>query len=77
MFQWGMFWCSSPKILWGLFRGTVLSDEVCRYYVTDKKLLSVYYAVKKCEFYVIGNNFIVYTDHKKLIYRKIISDTGI
>ena len=36
-----------------------------RYSSTDKELLSIYFAFKKCEFY-----FVVYTDHKPLILLK-------
>ena len=53
-----------------LFGGRVLSDTEQRYSTTDKELLSIYFAVKKCEFYLVGHKFVVYTDHKPLIFLK-------
>ena len=35
-----------------------------------KEFLSIYFAVKKCEFYFVGHKFVVYTDHKPLIFLK-------
>ena len=34
------------------------------------KLLGIYFAVKKCKFYLIGHKFVVYTNHKSLIFLK-------
>ena len=48
-----------------LFGRRVLSNTEQRYSTTDKELLSIYFAFKKCEFY-----FVVYTDHKPLILLK-------
>ena len=48
----------------------MLSNAEQHYSATDKELLSVYFAVKKCEFYLVGHNFVVYTDHKPLIFLK-------
>ena len=53
-----------------LFGGRILSDTEQRYSTTDKELLSIYFAVKKCEFYLVGHKFVVYTDHKPLIFLK-------
>ena len=53
-----------------LFGGRVLSDTEQRYSTTDKELLSIYFAAKKCEFYLVGHKSVVYTDHKPLIYLK-------
>ena len=52
------------------FGGRVLSDTEQRYSITDRELLSVYFAVKKCEFYLVGHKFVIYTDHKPLILLK-------
>ena len=41
-----------------------LSDTEQCYNTTDKELLSIYFAVKNCDFYLVGNKFVVYTDHK-------------
>ena len=53
-----------------LFGGRVLSDTEQRYSTTDKELLSIYFDVKKCEFYLVGHKFVVYTDHNPLIFLK-------
>ena len=53
-----------------LFGRRVLSDTEQRYNTTDKELLSLYFAVKKCELYLVGHKFVVYTDHKPLIFLK-------
>ena len=51
-----------------LIGGRCLSNAESRYCVTDKELLAIFYAVKKCEFYLTGNNFLLYTDHKPLLH---------
>ena len=56
------------------FGGRVLSETEQRYCVTDKELLAVYYAVKTCEIYLLGHQFLVYTDHKPLSYLKEFKD---
>ena len=48
----------------------ILTKAEGRYCVTDKELLGVYFAVRKCEFYLIGHMFVVYTDHEPLIHLK-------
>lgn len=53
-----------------LYGGRVLTEAESRYCVTDKELLGVYNAVRKCEFYLIGHKLVVYTDHKPLVYLK-------
>ena len=53
-----------------LFGGRILSGTEQRYSTTDKELLSIDFAVKKCEFYLVGHKFVVYTDHKQLIFLK-------
>ena len=40
----------------------------------DNELLACYFAKKKCETYVLGYDFIVYTDHKPLINLKGFKD---
>ena len=37
-------------------------------YYRHKELLGCYFAVKKCEFYLLGNEYALYTDHEPLIY---------
>ena len=57
-----------------MFRGRVLSEAEQRYATVDKELLACYFAIKKCEIYVLGYDFIVYTDHKPLINLKGFKD---
>ena len=45
-----------------MFGGRVLSEVEQRYATVDKELLACYFAIKKCEIYVLGYDFIVYTD---------------
>ena len=52
------------------FGGRTLTNCEMNYSVTDKELLSIYYACKQTEVYILGNDFIVYTDHKPLIHLK-------
>ena len=57
-----------------LFGGRSLSETESRYATTDLELLGVYFAVKKCEYYLVGNRFVVYTDHKPLVHLKAFKD---
>ena len=57
-----------------MFGGRVLSEAEQRYATADKELLTCYFATKKCEIYVLGYDFIVYTDHKPLINLKGFKD---
>ena len=57
-----------------LFGGRSLTETESRYAVTDLELLAIYFAVKKCEYYLVGNKFFVYTDHKPLIHLKAFKD---
>ena len=57
-----------------LYGGRSLNDSETRYATTDKELLGIFYAVKKCEFYLADNTIIVYTDHKPLIYLSTFKD---
>ena len=57
-----------------LFGGRLLSETERRYAVTDKELLAIFYAVKRCEVYLLGHSFVVYTDHKPLSYLKEFKD---
>ena len=52
----------------------VFSEVEQRYTTVDKELLACYFAIKKCEIYVLGYDFIVYTDHKPLINLKGFKD---
>ena len=57
-----------------IFGVRVLTDPEKRYSTADKELLGVYFAVKKYEYYLIGHQYFVYTDHKPLIYLKAFKD---
>ena len=50
------------------FGGRTLTIAERKYSVTDKELLGLYFACKKCDVYVRGHPFLVYTDHKPLTY---------
>ena len=56
------------------YGGRSLTETERRYCTTDKELLSVFYAAKQCQIYVMGYQFIVYIDHKPLIYLKSFRD---
>ena len=56
-----------------LYEGRVLSKAERNYSTTDEELLACYFAVKKCEFYILGNEFVVYSDHQPFSALKIIS----
>ena len=45
----------------------MLTDVEQRYATIDKELLPCYFAFKRCEIYILGCVFIVYTDHKPLL----------
>ena len=47
--------------------GRSLSETESRYDTTD-------FSVKKCEYYLVGNRFVVYTDHKPLVHLKASKD---
>ena len=53
-----------------LFGGRALSETEQECSNTDMKLLGIYFAVKKCKFYLIGHKFVAYTDNKSLIFLK-------
>ena len=53
-----------------IFGGRVLSEAEQRYATEDKEPLAYYFAIKKCEIYVRGYDFIVYTYQKPLINLK-------
>ena len=44
------------------------------YSTTDKELLACYFAVKKYEFYILGNEFVVYSNHQSLVHLKSFRD---
>ena len=54
--------------------GRVLSKAERNYSTTDKELLACYFAVKKCEFYISGNEFVVYSDDQPLGHLKSFRD---
>ena len=49
-----------------VFGGRVLTNIEQRYATIVKELLACYFALKRCEIYILGYDFIVYTDHKPL-----------
>ena len=51
-----------------LYGGRTLMKAEKNYCTTDKELLGCYFAVKKCEFYLLGNEYALYTDHEPLIH---------
>ena len=57
-----------------MFGGRVLSDVERRYATIDKELLACYFAVKRSEIYLLGHEFIVYTDHKPLLSLSAFKD---
>ena len=44
------------------------------YCTMDKKLLAVFYSVKKWEVYVLRHSFLVYMGHKPLLYLQTFRD---
>ena len=56
------------------FGGRVLNQAERNYDPTNRELLGCYYAVMKCQIYVLGYEFYVYTDHKPLIYLRTFKD---
>ena len=57
-----------------IYGGRVLTDTEKRYCTTDKELLAIYFAVKRCEYYLLGNKFVVYTDHQPLTHLKAFKE---
>ena len=57
-----------------MFGGRVLSDVERPYATIDKELLACYFAVKRSEIYLLGHEFIVYTDHKPLLSLSAFKD---
>ena len=51
-----------------LYGGRTLIKAEKNYRKRDKELLGGYFAVKKCEFYLLGNEYALYTDHQPLIH---------
>ena len=46
-----------------MFGGRVLTKSEARYAPTDRELLGIYYTVRKCMIYLLGQQYVVYTDH--------------
>ena len=57
-----------------MFGGRVLTDVEQRYATIDKESLACYFALKRCEIYILGCDFIVYTDHKPLLCLSALKD---
>ena len=57
-----------------MFGGRFLIEAEQRYATVDQELLACYFVIKKFEIYVLGYDFIVYTDHKPLINLKSFND---
>ena len=56
------------------FGDRALPNSDLNYSVTDKELLSIYYACKQTEVYIMGHDCVVYTDHKPLVHLKSFRD---
>ena len=56
------------------YEGRTLTKTEVNYCTTDKELLAVLYSVKKCEIYVLRHSFLVYMDHKPLLYLQTFRD---
>ena len=56
------------------YGGRTLTKTEVNYCNTDKELLAVFHSVKKCEVYVLRHAFLVYTDHKPLLYLQTLRD---
>ena len=56
-----------------MFGGGVLADIEQRYATIDKELLACYIALR-CEIYILGYGFIVYTDQKPLLCLSAFKD---
>ena len=57
-----------------MFGGRVLPYIEQRYATIDKEFLVCYFALKRCEIYILGYAFIVYTDHKTLLCLSAFKD---
>ena len=57
-----------------MFGGRVLTYTEQRHATIDKELLACYFALKRCEIYILGYAFIVYTDHKTLLCLSAFKD---
>ena len=60
-----------PPIMFG---GRVLTDVEQRYATIDKELLACYFPLKLCEIYILGYDFVVYTDQKPLLCLSVFKD---
>ena len=56
-----------------MFGGRVLTKSEARYAPTDRELLGIYYTVRKCMIYLLGQQYVVYTDHKPLTNLLVLS----
>ena len=67
---WGFTFCQEVKgeLLPVLYGGRTLIKAEKNYRTKDKELLSCYFLVKKCELYLLGNEYALYTDHQPLIH---------
>jgi len=63
-----LFQEADGKLLPVIYGGRTLTKAEKNYCTTDKELLGCYFAVKKCEFYLLGNEYALYTDHEPLIH---------
>ena len=62
------------KLLPVRFGGRVLTETEQRYDATNRELLAVFYSVKQNEVYLFRSKYVVYTDHKPLVYLKAFKD---
>ena len=56
------------------YGGRTLTKTEINYCTTNKELLAVLYSVKNCEVYVLVHAFLVYMDHKPLLYLQTFRD---
>ena len=57
-----------------MFGARVLTEIDQRYATIDKELLACYFALKLCEIYILGYDFVVYTNQKLLLCLSAFKD---
>ena len=56
------------------YGGRTLNQSERKYAPIDKELLAVFFSVKKCNIYLYGHHYIVYTDHQPLTFLSTFKD---
>ena len=62
------------ELLLVLYGGRPLKKAEKNYCMTNKELLGCCFTVKKCEFHLLGNEYVTYTDHEPLIHLQMFCD---